>query len=186
MNKIVSNVKRFVEEECKKPTSKYGYEPFPFHFVPMVKYAKKLTAKLGGDKEIIEVAGWLHDIGSIIQGRENHHLSGAKIAGNFLQKLNYPENKIAKVQNCIRHHRGSKNFRRQSIEEKIIAEADAMSNFDNISGMFKAAFIYENLSQGDAQKSVLRKLENKWGKLHFSESKKMLRPKYNAIMLLLK
>jgi HD superfamily phosphodiesterase len=59
---IIDQIKTFVEEECKKPTSNYGYEPFPHHFVPMVAYAKQLTDKLGGDKEVIEIAGRLHDI----------------------------------------------------------------------------------------------------------------------------
>ncbi len=30
----MKEVKNFVEEECKKPTSKYGYEPLVFHFIP--------------------------------------------------------------------------------------------------------------------------------------------------------
>ena len=77
---VVKAVKNYVEEESKKPTSKYGYEPYQFHFIPMVKYAEELADELGANKEVISIAGWLHDIGSIIEGRENHHISGAKIA----------------------------------------------------------------------------------------------------------
>ena len=61
-----------------------------------------------------------------------------------------------------------------------------MSSFDNISGIFKAALVYENLSQGEAQISVREKLERKWNQLHFEESKKIVQPKYEAAMLLLK
>ena len=43
---IVQEIKNFVENECKKPSSKYGYEPFPFHFVPMVNHAEKLSDEL--------------------------------------------------------------------------------------------------------------------------------------------
>jgi hypothetical protein len=43
---IITVIKSYVEEECKKPTSKYGYEPFPHHFVPMVAYAKQLADQL--------------------------------------------------------------------------------------------------------------------------------------------
>jgi len=28
---IVVSIKKFVEKECKKPSSKYGYEPFIYH-----------------------------------------------------------------------------------------------------------------------------------------------------------
>lgn len=39
---LVEQVRQFVEAECKKPSSHYGYEPFPNHFVPMVNYAQEL------------------------------------------------------------------------------------------------------------------------------------------------
>mgnify|MGYP001580334747 CR=1 FL=1 len=182
---IVAEVKKYVEDECKKPTSKYGYEPFEFHFVPVVKYALELSDEFGGDKEIITIAGWLHDIGSIIDGRNDHHISGAKIADKKLRKLNYPEEKIEKVKKCITNHRGSRESNRESIEEKIIAEADAMSNFDNIAGIFKASFKYENMTQGEAKVAVRKKLQNKYKQLHFDKSKEIIRPKYEAAMLLL-
>ncbi len=183
---IVEKVKNFVEDECKKPTSKYGYEPFPSHFVPMVARAKELSIKLGGDLEIILIASWLHDIGSIIHGREDHHITGAKIAEEKLKELNYPSDKIELVKKCILNHRGSQENKRVTIEEKIIAEADALSNFDNISGIFKAAFVFENKTQEEAKISVREKLKRKWNQLHFEESKNLIKPKFEAVMLLLK
>lgn len=182
---IVDQIKNYVEAECRKPTSKYGSEPFLFHFVPMVEYAKVLAKEMNVDIEIVELAGWLHDIGSIVYGRENHHITGAKIAEEKLTELNYPPAKIKLVKNCILNHRGSKNSKRETLEEKIIAEADAMSNFDNIAGIFKAAFIYEKLNQGEAKIAVRKKLQNKYKQLHFSKSKEMIKPKYDAAMLLL-
>lgn len=182
---IVQKIKNFVEAETKKPTSKYGYEPFKYHFVPMVRYALDLAEELGGDKEVIALAGWLHDIGSIIEGRENHHITSARIAEKKLREKNYPEDRIKQVKKCILNHRGSIDNKRLSLEEQIIAEADAMSNFDNIAGIFKAAFIYENKTQGEAKESVRKKLGNKYKKLHFAKSKEIIKPKYEAAMLLL-
>ena len=183
---IVEKVKNFVEDECKKPSSKYGYDPFPFHFVLVARYAEELSDKLGGDKEIILISAWLHDIGSIIYGRKDHHITGVKIAEEKLKELGYPVEKIELVKKCILNHRGSQSDVRESIEEQILAEADVLSNFDNISGIFKAAFVYENLSQEQAKESVRTKLENKWKQLHFDSSKEIVRPKYEAAMLLLK
>lgn len=183
---IVQEIKNFVEAECQKPSSKYGYEPFPFHFVPVVQYAEKLANELGGDKEVILLAAWLHDIGAIIHGRDNHHITGAKIAEEKLMELGYPAAKIELVKKCILNHRGSQQHDRASLEEQIVAEADVLSNFENLPGIFKAAFIYENLDQGAAKIAVRKKLENKWQQLHFENSKKIIRPKYEAAMLLLK
>ncbi|MDD5693221.1 MAG: HD domain-containing protein [Patescibacteria group bacterium] len=183
---IVTKVKIYVEEECKKPTSHYGYEPFVYHFPFVAKYSLELADKLGGDREVLAIASWLHDIGAIVSGRENHHTTGAKIAEEKLTEFGYPKEKIELVKKCILNHRGSQNNNRISVEEQIIGDADALSNFDNISGIFKAAFVYESLDQEKAQKSVREKLKRKWDKLHFEESKKIIRPKYEAIMLLLK
>ena len=182
---IIEEIKSFVENECKKPSSKYGYEPFPFHFVPVVEYAEMLVNELGGDKEIVLVATWLHDIGSIIYGREDHQITGAKIAEEKLIELHYPPEKIELVKKCILHHRGSRQDNRDSIEEQILAEADTMSNFNNIAGIFKAAFAYENQTQGEAKEAVREKLENKWKQLRFEKSKQIIKPKYEAAMLLL-
>ncbi len=186
MNNIIDEIKKFVKKESLKKESKYGFEPYEYHLKPMVKIAQNLSRKLGGDKEIITLAAWLHDIGSIKFGRENHHITGAKIAGEKLKELNYPQDKILLVKKCILNHRGSQDNNRDSIEEKIVAEADAMSNFDNISGLFKAAFIYENLNQKEGGISVLKKLERKYKKLHFKESKEIIKPKIEAIRILLK
>lgn len=183
---IITEVKRFVENECKKPSSKYGYGPFLYHFTPVVDYAGELANQLGGDKEVILIAAWLHDIGSIIHGREDHHLTGPVIAEAKLIELGYPTEKIELVKKCISNHRGSQQSHRESIEEKILAEADILSTFESIAGIFKAAFVYEHLDQEEAKESVRRKFENKFKQLHFETSKKIIQPKYEAAMLLLK
>jgi uncharacterized protein len=181
---ILEEVRKFVEDECKKPTAKYGYEPYEFHLVPMQNYAKKLAEKLDANTEIVELAVWLHDIGSIINGRQNHHITGARIAEEKLKELNYPKDQIEKIKHCIFAHRGSNDIKGKTLEAQIISDADAISNFDNISGIFKAAFIYESLTQGEARISVREKLKRKWDKLYLQESKELIKSKYDAVMLL--
>lgn len=183
---IVQKIRNFVRYESKKPSSKYGYEPYVFHFSFVARYAGQLSDELGGDKEVILISAWLHDIGSIVYGRKDHHLTGIQIAEKKLKQLGYPKDKIALVKKCIKHHRGSIRYHRRTIEEKIVAEADVMSNFDNIAGLFKAAFVYEGLSQGAAKESIRRKLKRKWKQLHFESSRTIIRPKYEAVMVLLK
>ncbi len=183
---IIEEIRKFVEEECKKPSSKYGLDPYEYHFVPVVKFAKLLASKKEGvDLEIVEIAAWLHDIGSIIYGRKEHHLTGAEIAEKKLRDLNYPEEKIVLVKKCISNHRGSREDFRESFEEQILAEADAMSHFDNVAGIFKAAFVYENQSQDEAKKSTFKKLNNKWNQLSL-EGKELVRDKFEAARILLK
>ncbi|MBI2629958.1 HD domain-containing protein [Candidatus Pacearchaeota archaeon] len=183
---VIDEIQRFVEKECKNPKSKYGYEPFENHFIPVVEYSKTLLKKeKNADEEIVEIAAWLHDIGSIIYGRENHHLTGAEIAERKLRELNYPEEKIEIIKKCILNHRGSVEKIRESVEKQIVADADGMANFDNLPGMFMAAFVYENKNQKEARNSVREKLQNCFNKLSLN-AKEIIKPKFEAIMLVLR
>jgi uncharacterized protein len=183
---IIQEIKEFARTECEKPTSKYGSGPFEDHFVPMVKYARQLAREYKADIELVELAGWLHDMGSIIYGREKHHLTSAKIAEKKLKELDYPEEKIEHIKNCIISHRGSQSIKPKTIEAQIIIESDTLSAFDDLAGLFECAYAYEKLARREAEKSVKQKLENKWKQLRFKKSKKIIRPKYEAIKVLLK
>ena len=184
---LIERVRLFVEEECKKPTSHYGYEPFEAHFAFVVKYSQELADKLGADKEVVTLAAWMHDIGSIIHGREDHHITGARIAEEKLRELGYPEEKINKIKICILNHRGSQeeNNKRDFIEAKIIAEADSLDAFSSLSKHFLTTLVYEKKQTKEAGISVKTKLQNKWNQLELEESRELIKPKYEAAMLLL-
>jgi len=91
-----------------------------------------------------------------------------------LSEFGYPQEKIGFVEKCILNHRGSQKRGRETLEEQIVAEADVLANFDEIAGIFKAAFVYEGLTQGQARESVLQKLTNKFEQLHFEKSKEII------------
>ncbi len=182
---IIEKARQFVESECFKPTSKYGSGPYVEHFLPMVKHSKKLSSKLGGNLEVILIAAWLHDIGSIVIGRKDHHITSAKIAKKFLTENNFDPEKTKLVLDCIRNHRQSTELDQKTLEEKIIADADAICNFDMLPGLFYASMVVEKLTPVEAAKSVKAKLQNKWRRLHFKESRELTRGKYQAAMLLL-
>lgn len=182
---LIEEIRKFVEDECSKPFSNYS-GAYKHHFVPMHKIAKELAEKIGADVEIVEIAAWLHDIGSIVDGRENHHITGALIAEEKLRKLNYSEEKIKKVRECILNHRGSKENEneRSSIESKIVAEADVLDCFNNIAKQFLITLVHEKKSLENAKISVVNKLKNKWSQLEFEESKNIVRAKFEAVILL--
>jgi len=82
---LIEEIKKYVEDECKKETNFFGVNIYNHHFISMVKYAKMLAKETGADEEIVEIAAWLHDIGSILGDYENHHLSGAEHAERLLK-----------------------------------------------------------------------------------------------------
>ncbi|MGM0582888.1 MAG: HD domain-containing protein [Bacteroidota bacterium] len=111
----------------------------------------------------------LHDIGSIVYGRDDHHITGAKIVEKKLKELGYRLDKIEEVKKCILNHMGSMDSERTTIEKRIVTEADVMSHFDNVSGIFKAASVYKGKSQREAAADVRLKLQRKWKQLHFEK-----------------
>ena len=180
---IVDEVRKFVEEECKK--NNLGEEILINHIILVVEYAKELSEKLNADVEIVEISAWLHDIGSIICGRENHHLTGAEIAEKKLKELNYPDEKIEKVKKCILNHRGSIGNNLESVEEQILVEADCLPCFDHLEGQFLWVIERDGIkNQQEIRKIIRQKFINKYNQISL-EGKKLIKPKYDAVMLLL-
>lgn len=181
---IISEVRKYVEDECKKETNFFGMSAYDHHFVSMVKYAKQLAKETGADLEVVELAGWLHDIASILGDYENHHISGAERAEILLTKYDYPKEKIGQIKHCIIAHRGSKDIPRETVEAECIADADAMSHFDNVSSLFSLALVTRKLEVDEAKRFVREKLERSWNKLT-PRAKAMIKQKYDSAMILL-
>lgn len=181
----MEKVRKLVEKECKKPANIFGYGFLTYHIMSVVKYAKLLAKKFGADKEIVELAALLHDIGVIRGDKPNHHISGAEDAEKILKKFNYPQEKIEKIKHCIFAHRASKAIKRETIEAECIASADAMAHFDEIPQLFESAFIRFKMNPAVGKQWILAKLERDWNKL-IPETKKLVKEKYKAIKLILK
>lgn len=182
---IIEEIRKYVEEACKKETNFFGMDIYTYHFVSTVKYAKLLAEDAGADMEIVELSAWLHDLASVLGNYEDHHIAGAEIAEKLLMKYNYPKDKIDRIKYCILAHRGSQDIPRETIEAECLANADAMSHFDNISSLFKLALVTRKLNTDEAQKFVKEKLERSWEKLT-PKAKQIIQPKYDASMLILK
>jgi HD superfamily phosphodiesterase len=83
--------------------------------------AKIIAQKLHINNEILEIAGWVHDVG-YIKNVENH----ADFAIPVLQELGYETDDI--LEDCILNHGNGKNPR--TIEGKIFQLSDKLSIFD--------------------------------------------------------
>jgi len=155
---ILNKVREFVAAEFAKPDASYK-ESFENHFKIVVRYGLEMAEARNANKEIVEIAAWLHDIASVRLGIiENHNIVGAEIADEFLGELGYPLDKIEKVKYCILNHRGSLDVERETKEAQILADADGMSHFDDIDGIIRRVF------DGD-KKEMLAKLERSYAKL---------------------
>lgn len=172
---------------------KYDGADFKYHIIPVVKNALLLAEKVDANKEVVEMAAYLHDIGRSITKnnlkkfeRENeHHIIGEKDSREFLKKWRYDKEFIEKVTHCVLTHRGRKGPEPKTIEAKIIACADAMAHFDTFLDLFET-FLRTSKSFEEALTHIKEKMQRDWNKkLTLPEAKEIVKDKYEAIILLI-
>ena len=164
---IVELIREELIKRDKESIKTKGYSMYEEHIKYVVKNAKELAIKYNADIEIVELAALLHDI-AVVSGvgvREEHHINGSIIAEELLTKYNYPKERIETIKSCILKHSADIECKRESLEEEIIADADAMSHFDYIPGLFFVAYKRRNLDIKDATNWVKKKLEKDYNKL---------------------
>ena len=158
-----------------------------YHIEAVVRNGEILAEKYNADKEIVMIAAWLHDIASITDYAlyKEHHIHGAQIAYELLSKLSYDESKILIVQDCIKSHRGSVYIDKNNVEELCVADADAISHFDNIPNLLYLAYVERKMGLEEGIQFVKGKLERSFCKLS-NESKEYYKEKYYQAMNILK
>ncbi|MBI5884822.1 HD domain-containing protein, partial [archaeon] len=131
---IIKEVHNFVKKECE------GFaedDVFSNHVLGVKNHAVYLAKYYKANEFIAIIAAYLHDIHYIqTENHGIHEIEGGKFAKTYLKKLGLPDKEIGLIAKCILHHRGSRKRRRVSIEEKIIASADAMDHVSRFQHMF--------------------------------------------------
>lgn len=184
-NDIIDFLQNEVKRRCQLPTNLFGMGCY-YHIIAVVENAEILAKQYSADIEIVVIAAWLHDIASITEYSlyDEHHIHGAKIADEILQGFNYDNEKIMIVQNCILNHRGSIKSNRLMAEELCVADADAISHFDNLPSLLYLAYVKKGLDINEGKQFVKSKLDRSYNKL--SElSKDFYRDKFKQVMSIL-
>lgn len=182
---IIDSLKDDVKRRCESEDNFFGIGGY-YHIKAVVKNAIILAENYSADIEVVTIAAWLHDIASVTDYNfyEEHHIHGAKIAGDILSDFNYPKEKIELVQRCILNHRGSKLLEKSSKEEICVADADAISHFDNLPSLFQLAYGVRGYLVNEGIDFVKNKLIRSYNKLS-DESKEVYREKYDTVMKIL-
>lgn len=93
------------------------------HVERVKRLAEFIAVQEGADLEVIRVAAELHDIA---RGADNHALDGAEIAGKILAERGYGKDFIEKVKHCIAAHSFSSGVLPETLEAKVLSDADKL------------------------------------------------------------
>lgn len=99
------------------------------HVERVYHLAVRMATEENADLDVVRAAVLLHDIARAMEdeGRiEDHATEGAKMARNILEEVNFPKEKIDKVIHCIETHRFRKAVVPESLEAKILQDADRL------------------------------------------------------------
>lgn len=99
------------------------------HIYRVLYYAMELAQGEAVDRDILITACLLHDIGRKEQFEDPqvcHAVAGAEKAAAFLRRLGWEETDILRVCHCIRAHRFSKKSPPETLEAKILFDADKL------------------------------------------------------------
>jgi uncharacterized protein len=100
------------------------------HTARVTRLALHIARAEGADSLIVELAALLHDIGrhreDETQGEICHAEEGARMAGEILARHGVSETIAAPVLHCIRHHRFRKGAAPDTLEAKVLFDADKL------------------------------------------------------------
>ncbi|OQX71730.1 hypothetical protein B6D52_00450 [Candidatus Parcubacteria bacterium 4484_255] len=154
-----------------KELKRLAFEDLDFlnlvHTIEVVKIAKFLSKKEKADIKIVEIAALLHDVGKrYCRNMAEHHIYSVKRTRKYLKDLNFDENFINSVCNCIRSHSGLVDMFQQwakkhdkdkkflpvpkTIEDKVLFDADMIQQytFFGIAKAFSSIFNQYDFEEG--------------------------------------
>ncbi|WP_457590832.1 HD domain-containing protein [Geoglobus sp.] len=125
------------------------------HVQRVVRIALMIAEHEGGDVEAIRTAAELHDIA---RSEENHAIRGAELAREILVRMGHSEEFVEKVCHCIAAHSFSSGVEPETLEAKILSDADKLDAIGAI-GVARA-FMYSG-EKGRSIHDTLKHFEEK-------------------------
>ena len=100
---ILKQTEDYVEKELSGETSGHDY----FHALRTYKLSLFLQEREGGDRLVLGVASWLHDIHRIIQNKTGKYCTPEQSLSEIkkiLHQIRFPLRKTTGVLDCVKYH----------------------------------------------------------------------------------
>jgi uncharacterized protein len=175
-------IKNYTKELCDKKENQLTPHFFSEHIIIVKEYAEKLGVLLNGDLEVIKISSFLHDISVIKDFKtiSTHTIESAAISESILSGINYPQNKIIQVKECILRHSAPIQINEGEIEEICVSNADAISQIANPTFWLYFSMNILSLDYIDAKKWYFNRLNSNWNLL-IEPAKNLITNKYSIV-----
>lgn len=145
------------------------------HIKSVVDYSKAMSVKYGADLEVVWLGALLHDIARL-EDKEPHEEFGSQMAYDLLIKNGFDQELAAKVRDIVLSHRCTK-YLPQTIEQKIVASADAMAHF--LRPFYIWVNRYPKRTFDETLSRNFNKIERDYNeKIFFADEKKLVEANY--------
>jgi uncharacterized protein len=124
----IDYIRQIAEEMTSDSSGSHDW----YHTKRVYDLCMKIGRVEGADLDILGIAAYLHDIGRSYQdkakGKVCHAEKGAELAQEILNNLDIPEKSMENIINCIRTHRFRGKNIPETIEAKVLFDADKLDS----------------------------------------------------------
>ena len=122
----MADIKAFAQKCFSYANGSHNWE----HTCRVYNLCMHIGQKERADLEVLKIAAYLHDIGRPWQDKSKgtvcHAQKGAQMAKSFLDKYEISEDKMWNIIHCIRSHRFRGDTMPETLEAKILFDADKL------------------------------------------------------------
>jgi putative nucleotidyltransferase with HDIG domain len=148
------------------------------HLKPVIDYSKELAKKYNANLEVVWLSAILHDLARL-DDLEPHDEISAERAYDMLLEKRFSKEIAEEVKKTILTHR-CKKHKPQTLEQKILATADAMSHFKT-----PFYFWFSSISSKPLKEQLegsLQKIERDYNeKIFFEDEKESVKKEYEVL-----
>ena len=148
------------------------------HLKPVIDYSKELAKKYNANLEVVWLSAILHDLARL-DDLEPHDEISSERAYDTLLKEGFTKEIAEEVKKTILAHR-CKKYKPQTLEQKILATADALSHFKP-----PFYFWFSSISSKPLREQLegsLQKIERDYDeKIFFEDERELVKKEYEVL-----
>ncbi len=176
---LISTIRNLARSECQRKEN--AFEPcfFEEHLAPVAHYAVALANHLKADREIVELAAYLHDLAAVRDAGDipQHAKLGGDLARRILIEHGCSAAKAAKVARCVASHSEPVQIGSGALEEVCVSNADAMAQITRPAYWLFYAIRVRKMGFSEARQWVLQRVTHNWDSL-VSPARHMIEEEY--------